>query len=82
LRWNGLRELRVQLILSYTTEEGGIMKRLRDVPDRIVLNASQQNIQPRTPGPVQSNQMRITTLSSKEVLDKIPLTLYTQRAKR
>lgn len=58
------------------------MKYLREVPDRIVLNASSQKNKPRTQGPVQSNQMRITTLSSKEVLDKIPLTLYTQRAKR
>ena len=58
------------------------MKRLRDVPDRIVLNSSSGKDQPKTPGPVRRDQMRITTLSSKEVLDKIPLTVYTQRAKR
>jgi len=58
------------------------MKRLSDVPDRIVLNSSSRTSQPKTPGPVQRDQMRITNLSSKEVLDKIPLTVYTQRAKR
>jgi hypothetical protein len=58
------------------------MKRLSDIPDRIVLNASSQNAHPATPGPVQDNPIRITSSSSREVLNKIPLTLYTQRASR
>lgn len=58
------------------------MKRLSEIPDRIVLSTSSQNVETRTSSPIQNSQIRITSLSSKEVLDKIPMTIYTQRAKR
>lgn len=58
------------------------MKSPRDIPDRFTLNASSTTTQPKASGSAQDNQRRVTTLSGKEVLDKIPLTIYTQRAKR
>lgn len=51
------------------------MKRVKDVPDRIVLNASTQKQQTREPGPVQHDRIRVTTRTSKEVLDSIPHTI-------